>query len=214
MHTGNLMPIGLHATIAIADGNAFTRQLARSMLAGYGVRRIIECRDGFEVIEAVERQRPHVLLIDEAMPGLDGVEVTRLLRKSQRGVELTPVILVAASPRRERVLAAIAAGAHEVVAKPFSARVLHDRVLACLERPRPFVRSKSYFGPVPYSHELYARIVAGADPNDLPVGTCVTRGGLIDVARCALGEGCHCRAFAGGDGARPALGTAEEFASL
>jgi CheY-like chemotaxis protein len=208
------MPISLHATIVIADGNASTRQLARSILAGYGVRRVIECRDGFEVIEAVERQRPDALLIDEAMPGLDGVEVTRLLRKSQRGVELTPVILVAAAPRREHVLAAISARVHEIVAKPFSARALHNRVSACLDRPRPFVRSKSYFGPVPYSKEIYARIVAGADPNEVPVGTCVTRGGLIDVVHCTLGEGCHCRAYAGKDSQRPILGTAEEFASL
>jgi CheY-like chemotaxis protein len=208
------MPQRQLATIAIADGNAFTRQLARSMLAGYGIRRLVECRDGFEVVEVVERVRPEALVVDVAMPGLDGLEVTRMLRKSRRGVELTPVVLLVSKPRRDQVLGAIAAGVHEVVSKPFSARALHDHVIACVTHPRPFVRTKTYFGPVPHSKEIHARLLAGGDPNDVPVGTCVTRGGLIDVARCPLGAECHCRAYADGAAGRPMLGTADAFEAL
>jgi two-component system, chemotaxis family, chemotaxis protein CheY len=148
-------------SLVLGDQNTFARQLVRSALGGFGMRRIEDCRDGFEVIEAVMRQPPDVVLIDQDMPGLDAAEVTRMLRR-QAHTAMVPVVVMSGAPSRGVVLGTILAGAHEFVAKPFSAQTLFDRVSRAGLVPRRFIRTKTFFGPVPYDPTLRAKLEAEA----------------------------------------------------
>jgi len=58
-----------------------------------------------------------------------------------------PVIMVSGHTERARIVAARDAGVNEFIAKPITARNLFLRIAQVVERPRPFVRASSYFGP-------------------------------------------------------------------
>ena len=61
--------------------------------------------------------------------------------------ESTPLVLMSGHTEQWRVNMARDAGVNEFLAKPISAKTLYDRILAVIEKPRPFVRTKNYFGP-------------------------------------------------------------------
>lgn len=144
-------------SIVLGDPNSFSRQLVRSALGGYGVRRISDCRDGFEVIESVQRFVPSVVVIDHELAGLDALEVTRMLRRGH-STQMLPVVVLSATPSRTLVTAAILAGAHEFVAKPFSSQTLFERVSRSVFVPRQFLRTRTFFGPSPYDQALRERL--------------------------------------------------------
>ncbi len=79
---------------------------------------------------------------------MDGLEFTVRVRLSEDSPNVfTPIIMVSGHIGRGRIVAARDAGVNEFVVKPISAKSLFDRIQAIIERPRPFVRLKSYFGP-------------------------------------------------------------------
>jgi len=99
-------------------------------------------RAGFEVVcahtgekglNAVERHDPRVVVLDLALPDLDGLELCRQLRAS-RGVPI--VILTARDEEADRVIG-LEFGADDYVTKPFSPRELVARVRAILRRAEP-----------------------------------------------------------------------------
>ena len=79
---------------------------------------------------------------------MDGLEFTRKVRLSRESPNVfTPIIMVSGHSERGRIIAARDTGVNEFVVKPISAQSLFDRIQAVIERPRPFVRVKRYFGP-------------------------------------------------------------------
>ncbi len=144
-------------SVVLGDPNGFSRQIVRSALGGYGVRRISDCRDGFEVVEAVQRFIPSVVVIDHELAGLDALEVTRMLRR-EPSTQMLPVVVMSAAPSRALVTGAILAGAHEFVAKPFSSQTLFERVSRSVFVPRQFLRTRTFFGPAPYDQVMRERL--------------------------------------------------------
>ncbi|HET7753429.1 MAG TPA: response regulator [Anaeromyxobacteraceae bacterium] len=80
---------------------------------------------GEEAIAACERARPAAVLLDVAMPGLDGLELCRRLRGS--GLDC-PILVVSARPGSELGARALEAGADEFIRKPFDNADLLDRL--------------------------------------------------------------------------------------
>ncbi len=60
---------------------------------------------------------------------------------------MVPVIMMTGHSERHRIEEARDAGITEFLAKPISARSVLERMIEVIEHPRPFVRTKSYFGP-------------------------------------------------------------------
>ena len=58
-----------------------------------------------------------------------------------------PIIMLTGHTELHRVCEARDAGVNEFLAKPISAKALYSRVASIIEFPRPFIRTKSYFGP-------------------------------------------------------------------
>jgi DNA-binding response OmpR family regulator len=104
--------------IVIADDEASIRRLVTAGLAGAG-RRIVEAADGDSAWAAIERERPHVALLDVQMPGRTGVELTRSIRADARLVD-TRVILLSAKAQAADVALGVEAGANQYITKPFS----------------------------------------------------------------------------------------------
>src|SRR5438552_7698845 len=83
--------------------------------------------DGGDALAAVERSVPDLLVLDVAMPGLDGISVCRRLRG--RGVA-TPVLLLTARDAVEDRVRGLDAGADDYLVKPFATEQHHARVRA------------------------------------------------------------------------------------
>lgn len=93
--------------VLLVDDDALVRSGLRMMLAG-SVEIVGEAEDGREVLAAVDRHRPDVVLMDIRMPQLDGIEATRLLRAQPSPPE---VIVLTTFDADELVLRALRAGA-------------------------------------------------------------------------------------------------------
>jgi DNA-binding response OmpR family regulator len=99
--------------------------------AGY---EIVQARSGDEALRLALELVPALAVLDVMMPGLDGFEVTRELRRNP-ATSMTPVILLTAKAQATDVDGGMAAGADDYVKKPFDARDLTERVDRLL-RPR------------------------------------------------------------------------------
>jgi two-component system, OmpR family, response regulator MprA len=118
------------AAILVVDDDApIRRMLDRTLSAeGYAVE---TAADGGEALAAVERSTPDLLVLDVAMPGVDGLAVSRRLRA--KGLAVPVLLLTARDSVRDRV-AGLDAGADDYLVKPFATEELLARVRALLRR--------------------------------------------------------------------------------
>lgn len=152
----------------------------------------------------VERQRPGLLVIGSRLVGLDGAEVTQLLRRSLTGVQFTPVVLISGRTTQSSVLGAVTAGVHEYVARPFSMKTLRARADAVLERPRPFVRTPIFFGPVPRASKVRSELLGKNGDRAIARMICGVRLDRADASTCYLGPDCICRTYVSAAAQEPA----------
>ncbi|GAA2792412.1 response regulator transcription factor [Saccharopolyspora taberi] len=101
--------------VLVVDDDALVRAGLSMMLGGLDDIRIVgEAADGAEVVDAVARHRPHVVLMDIRMPKVDGLAATEALRARQDAPE---IIVLTTFDADEHVLRALRAGASGFVLK-------------------------------------------------------------------------------------------------
>lgn len=98
--------------------------------AGYSV---VTVNDGMAAVQSVSVDRPHLVLLDWAMPGLSGIETLQAIRQHYDANQL-PVIMCTARDESDGIVSAIQAGANDYVQKPVNFPVLLARMSAQLER--------------------------------------------------------------------------------
>jgi CheY-like chemotaxis protein len=132
----------------VIDDNAHMRHILRTLLHGFGARDVYEAEDGAAGLEAFTHYMPDIVLTDWAMPIFDGLELAQMIRQpGANSNPYVPIIMLTGHSERKRVAAARDAGITEFMAKPISAKALYQRILNVVANPRPFVRTKNYFGP-------------------------------------------------------------------
>lgn len=97
--------------------------------------RVSTAVDGRGALAAIANDLPDLIILDLMLPGMDGYEVLRALRKGDRGAD-TPVVLLTARREEEERVLGFEYGADDYVTKPFSPRELVFRVRALLRRTR------------------------------------------------------------------------------
>ncbi len=149
----------------IVDDNPHMRRILRTLLHSFGAREVHEADDGASGLEAYSNHAPDVVILDWVMPIFDGIELTQMIRQPDLTTNpFVPIIMLTAHTGRRCVLAARDAGVTEVLAKPISARSLHERIVSVIAKPRKFVRTDTYFGP---EHRRELKPLA-SDPGGLP----------------------------------------------
>jgi DNA-binding response OmpR family regulator len=98
-----------------------------------------EAESGEQAIEMFQRSNPDVVLIDIMLPGIDGFELCRTLRRTSD----VPVVMVTARNDTHDVVAGLEAGADDYLTKPFAPKELSARIRALLRRIRPSVNGHS-----------------------------------------------------------------------
>ncbi len=116
-------------TILVVDDEPKIVDLARDYLehAGFAV---VVARDGPAALQAARTRKPDLIVLDLGLPGLDGLDVTRSLRRDS---SVPIVMLTARDDELDRILG-LELGADDYVTKPFSPRELVARVRAVLRR--------------------------------------------------------------------------------
>lgn len=113
--------------ILIAEDDAVSRRLLELFLTRWGYD-VIEVKDGLKALEILNREnRPAVAILDWMMPGMDGIEVCRRVRESQK-MSPTHIILLTARNGKADIVEGLAAGADDYVSKPFDRDELHARI--------------------------------------------------------------------------------------
>lgn len=104
-------------TMLIVDDNLVNQEIYREILGDEYV--LVVAGDGEEAIRLATRDRPHVVLLDVMLPGLDGYEICRRMRKlpEMRGAR---IIMVSAKAMPSERASGMAAGADAYITKPFA----------------------------------------------------------------------------------------------
>lgn len=114
--------------ILIAEDDAVTRRALEDILSGLG-HDVQAVGDGRQAWDRLQAERYDVLLSDMEMPGIDGVELCRRVRK-RTGEPFCYVLLLTVQDRTEDAVAGILAGANDFVTKPSERAELEARLRA------------------------------------------------------------------------------------
>jgi len=101
--------------VLVADDNEVAQRLCKRVLekAGYGV---LIASDGLQAVDLALAQNPNVILMDVAMPGMDGLEAMRQIKAARPEMRVVIASAHSMASDRERFLSA---GADDVLSKPF-----------------------------------------------------------------------------------------------
>ena len=117
--------------VLIADDSQPTREELCKTLEQVGTLRVSQVQNGAEAISFIERSRPDLLLCDQHMPVLDGLQTLKLLRQRWSAVEL-PILMLTGNKSVSDKVDAFRFGANDYLTKPTHRQELLARVLAQL----------------------------------------------------------------------------------
>ena len=118
------------STILVVDDYIDNRVLLAAWLRAKGYR-VVEAQDGKEGVLQANRSHPDLILMDLAMPELDGIEATRQLRQRQ-SFSRTPIFAISAYATYDVKEDALAAGCTEVFDKPLDLPLLLGKIQGTL----------------------------------------------------------------------------------
>ena len=121
-----------HGRILIVEDDPDVVNVASAYLEREGYR-VKVARDGLTGLDLALSAPPSLIVLDWMLPGIDGLEFMRRLRKEQR----TPVIMLTARKEEADRILGLELGADDYLGKPFSPRELVARVKAVLRRSHP-----------------------------------------------------------------------------
>ncbi len=134
--------------VLVVDDNVHMRRLVTTILNAFGVGSIFEASSGEAAWDLVCEHNPDVIVLDWVMEGMSGIDLIKMIRANPQSPNpFVPVIMLTGHTSMEHVQGARDAGANEFIAKPVSVKTMMSRLSSVIEHPRPYVRTKAYFGP-------------------------------------------------------------------
>jgi DNA-binding response OmpR family regulator len=124
------------AEVVLAEDDEKQAELVRRYLEREN-HTVIVVHDGRSALEEVRRRQPQLLILDVMLPGVDGLDVCRILRQESD----IPVLMLTARTEEDDMLLGLDLGADDYMTKPFSPRELAARVRTLLRRSRPAVNA-------------------------------------------------------------------------
>jgi two-component system, OmpR family, response regulator MprA len=117
------------ATMLVVDDDRKLIDMLRRTLAYEGYR-VVTAVDGHEALDKARRHKPDLVVLDWMLPGMDGIEVVRVLREN----DATPILMLTARDGVEDRVEGLDSGADDYLVKPFAPTELLARVRALLRR--------------------------------------------------------------------------------
>jgi CheY-like chemotaxis protein len=143
------LAVSLHRVrFLLVDDNIHMMNIVKTMLRGFGGEKIFEAKTADEALDRLRHDAVDIVILDYLLGDTDGTDFCRQVRTSPDSpAPYVPVIMLTGHSEKSRVQTARDAGVTEFCVKPVTAADLLRKVAAVIDRPRPFVRSPSYFGP-------------------------------------------------------------------
>jgi DNA-binding response OmpR family regulator len=113
-------------TVLLADGDPKTLRMVSATLKEHGYH-VFTARNGAECLSLLLRVRPHLVLLDVNMPGIDGFETSRRIRHNTAFARMS-IAFLTATATVEAIERAAEAGADAFIAKPFKTSDLLERI--------------------------------------------------------------------------------------
>ncbi|MBM3870617.1 MAG: response regulator transcription factor [Verrucomicrobia bacterium] len=148
------------AQILIASANANERERAAASLTPAGCE-IFSTEDGHAALLAIRNRRPDLALVSLELPGLDGLELCKELRRDPTTAR-TPVFLLCTQDNPTYRLLALELGADELLSLPMEPRELMLRVRNMIERTRPLAE--------PLAQLHFGKLVVDMSAHEVNVG--------------------------------------------
>jgi YesN/AraC family two-component response regulator len=142
--------------VLVVDDEFYSRKVIRTLLMAIGVTNIYDADSGKRGLEAIRAVVPDVVLVDWEMPQMDGAAFSKIVRNPGTFPHPNvPIIMLTGHSERWRVEEAMRLGVNEYLLKPVSGKMLSDRLVATLTKPRPIVKVGRYYGPEPRPASAY-----------------------------------------------------------
>jgi two-component system, OmpR family, alkaline phosphatase synthesis response regulator PhoP len=139
-------------TILVVEDDENIQQLIGYNLAKAGLH-VLYADDGEQALVLIEKERPDLVVLDLMLPGLNGLEVCKVLRRDSRTKTL-PVIMLTAKAEENDVIAGLDLGADDYITKPFSPKILVSRIKSALRRGAGQAEEESGKGGAIRIHDL------------------------------------------------------------
>lgn len=150
--------------ILLVDDSETMSDMIGSVLRALGSGCVLTAANGLEALDIVTREQVDLVITDWRMTPVDGLELVRRMRSgAEQQDRFVPIVMMTAYTEPERVTEALAAGVSDILVKPVTVNLLCKRLTRLIEKPRPFVKTDSYFGP------MHTPPTAPAAPVDDPV---------------------------------------------
>ncbi len=119
-------------TILVVDDEEDIVELVELNLTREGYR-VLGCTTGEKALEIAKLKLPNLIVLDLMLPGMDGLEVCRRLKRSPKTAHI-PIVMLTAKAEEADIVAGLELGADDYVTKPFSGKILAARVRRLLRK--------------------------------------------------------------------------------
>jgi DNA-binding response OmpR family regulator len=135
-------------TVMVLEQSDHGRKITSQILRGFGIRDIHACRSLDEARALTRQLELNLIIADPGALDGEGMEFLRWLRRANGNVNrFVPIILASGHSTGAAVILSRDAGANFFVARPFTPKVLLDRIMFVARDKRPYVEAGSYVGP-------------------------------------------------------------------
>lgn len=121
------MPADLKMKILVVDDHESMRRIEKQILNDLGYPNVDMADDGSTALPMLLNGNYDFVITDWNMPEMEGIELLRAIRADDR-IGKTPVLLVTAESKKERIVEAAQAGVNDYVVKPFNADTLSAKI--------------------------------------------------------------------------------------
>jgi two-component system phosphate regulon response regulator PhoB len=119
-------------TVLVIEDEPDIRELVEFNLKKYDYN-VLLANNGEKGLNDARSYEPDLILLDLMLPGIQGIDVCRVI-KSDENIKSTPIIILSALGQEEDIVLGLEAGADDYVSKPFSLEILNARIKTILRR--------------------------------------------------------------------------------
>jgi CheY-like chemotaxis protein len=134
--------------VLVVEDNPNMLQIVKAILRTFGVVHIYEASDVAEAFSLVRQYAIDVAFCDYNLGFMDGLDFIRMIRTAADSPNVyLPIVMLTAYSEQHRVIGARDAGVTEFCVKPITPIEVYRKLVEVIDHPRPFVRTKTFFGP-------------------------------------------------------------------
>jgi two-component system chemotaxis response regulator CheY len=121
------MPANLNMKILVVDDHESMRRIEKQILNDLGYPNVDMADDGSTALPMLQSGSYDFVISDWNMPKMEGLELLRAIRADAK-LTKTPVLLVTAESKKEKIIEAVKAGVNDYVVKPFNAEIIKAKI--------------------------------------------------------------------------------------